>query len=543
MPVSRTRSRALALAAALAIPITLLLPTLTAGAAPAKATPATVELQLLNIADFHGNLEPLSVNGVPTAGAATLAAYFAQERAQNPNTILFTGGDAVGASPPISSFFEDRPTIEFFNDVDMDVYAMGNHDFDAGLPRLQSQIDQAEFSYLGANLDNLDGVAPYRVLDVAGVKIAMIGLTNPEAPTLVAPGATGSIRITDPVQAAQKARAAAKREGASVFVTFGHLGVTGQDATGAATGPLVDFAQAVDGFDVIVGDHTDRQFEATINGALVTENLSAGKTYSATTLVVEPAKAKVVAKSVEFVRPVVSGITPDPVIAAKIADYRRQLQAKLDAPIGIATNVLPRSGERVGEAAIGNVTTDALRTAYGTQIAFTNGGGLRSPLPSSYAPADTTLRRTTGGYAAGPPYDLVLGDAYTLLPFGNNTLTRTVTGAQLWATLEHSVGSIPAANGKFLQISGFRFSYDATRTAGSRVTALTLDDGTAIANDPTVSITATTNDFTNSGGDGYTMLADGQGVTRDLMANVVADYLEAVGSVSPTLDGRITRIG
>jgi 5'-nucleotidase len=206
--------------------------------------------------------------------------------------------------------------------------------------------------------------------------------------------------------------------------------------------------------------------------------------------------------------------------------------------------VLPRSGnnERLGEAAIGNVTTDALRLAYGTQIAFTNGGGLRSPLPSGYKPADTDLRRPADGYAAGPPFDLVLGDAYTLLPFGNVALTRTVTGAQLWAALEHSVGSIPASNGKFLQISGFRFTYDAALPAGSRVVSVTLDDGTAVANDAAVSVTATTNDFTNAGGDGFTMLADGQGVTRDLMANVLADHLAKVGTVSPALEGRITRL-
>lgn len=237
-------------------------------------------------------------------------------------------------------------------------------------------------------------------------------------------------------------------------------------------------------------------------------------------------------------------MTADPVEAARVAELRKQVQAELDEPIGTATGVLPRSGsnERLGEAAIGNLTTDALRKAYGTQIAFTNGGGLRSPIPSGYQPADTSLRRPTDGYAPGPPYDLVLGDAYALLPFGNVALTRTVTGAQLWSTLEYSVGAIPAANGRFLQISGFRFTYDSARPAGSRVVSVTLDDGTAVPNDPAVTITATTNDVTNAGGDGYTMLADGQGVTRDLLANVVADYLQELGSVSPALEGRITRL-
>ena len=245
-----------------------------------KGAGSTVAVQLLNIADFHGNLEPVSVNGAQTGGAAALSAYFQRERAAKPNTLLFTGGDAVGASPPISSFFQDRPTIEWMNTASFDVYALGNHDFDAGLPRLQSQIDAAKFGYLAANLvnlpGNLTGVAPYEVREVAGVKVAMIGLTNPEAPTLVAPGATGSIRITDPVTAAVKARKAAQREGATVFVAFGHLGVTGQDSVGNQTGPLVDFAKAVRGFDVIVGDHTDRQFQATINYSDPTGLLFAG---------------------------------------------------------------------------------------------------------------------------------------------------------------------------------------------------------------------------------------------------------------------------
>jgi 5'-nucleotidase len=109
------------------------------------------------------------------------------------------------------------------NTAGFDAYALGNHDFDAGLGRLQEQIDAADFPYLGANLGNLEGnltgIAPYTVLDVAGVKVAMIGVTNPEAPTLVAPGNTGTIDITDPAGAAMQAQEAARR-GATVFVAF-----------------------------------------------------------------------------------------------------------------------------------------------------------------------------------------------------------------------------------------------------------------------------------------------------------------------------------
>jgi 5'-nucleotidase len=505
----------------------------------------TVDIQVLNVSDFHGQLDPLSITGVGNVGgAAALSTYWQQDRAENPNTLLLTGGDAVGASPPLSSFFDDIPTIEFMNYADFDADTLGNHNFDKGLAHLQEQIDLAEFSYVSANLanvdDNLTGVAPFVIEKVGGVKVAVIGVTNPEAPTLVAPGALGTIEITDPADAANAARAEAEELGAKVFIAIGHLGIEGTDASGEPTGPLTEFAHDVQGFDLILGDHTNVQYKNTINGALVLENLSKGATYAKTTLHYDRRMGGIVTASSEFVVPVTSAVTPDPKVVELLAPYREELAAQLDGFIGVATDIFPRGGniERIREVALGDLTADALRTTYGTQIAFTNGGGLRSPLPSSYLPQDTTLRRTTPGYAAGPPYDLVIGDVYSVLPFGNQSLTRTVTGAQLWAVLERSVGQAPNAFGGFLQISGFRFTYDSTQPAGSRVTSVTLNDGTVIAEDATT-YTATTNDFTNAGGDGYVELADGQGVTRNLMANDLLSYITAQGTITPTTDGRI----
>jgi 5'-nucleotidase len=504
----------------------------------------TVDIQVLNVSDFHGQLDPLSINNVNVGGAAALSTYWQHDRAENPNTLLLTAGDAVGASPPLSSFFDDVPTIDFMNYADFDADTFGNHNFDKGLAHLQEQIDLAEFSYVSANLanleDNLSGVAPFVIEKVGGVKVAVIGVTNPEAPTLVAPGALGTIEITDPAAAANAARIEAEELGAKVFIAIGHLGIEGTDASGEPTGPLTEFAHDVQGFDLILGDHTNVQYKNTINGALVLENLSKGATYAKTTLHYDRRMGGVVTASSEFVVPVTSAVQPDPKVVELLAPYREELAAQLDGVIGVATDIFPRGGniERIREVALGDLTADALRTTYETQIAFTNGGGLRSPLPSSYLPQDTTLRRPTPGYAAGPPYDLVIGDVYSVLPFGNQSLTRTVTGAQLWAVLERSVGQAPNAFGGFLQISGFRFTYDSTQPAGSRVTSVTLDDGTVVAEDATT-YTATTNDFTNAGGDGYVELADGQGVTRNLMANDLLAYITAQGTITPTTDGRI----
>jgi 5'-nucleotidase len=519
-----------------------LAPSLSASAAPRADT---VDIQVLNVSDFHGQLDPLSITGVGNVGgAAALSTYWQGDRAQNPNTLLLTAGDAVGASPPLSSFFDDIPTIDFMNYAGFDADTFGNHNFDKGLAHLQEQIDLAEFSYVSANLanveDNLTGVAPFVIEKVGGVKVGIIGVTNPEAPTLVAPGALGTIEITDPAAAANAARTEAEELGAKVFVAIGHLGIEGTDANGQPTGPLTEFAHEVQGFDLILGDHTNVQYKDTINGALVLENLSKGATYAKTTLHYDRRAGGVVTASSQFVVPLSGAVTPDPKVVELLAPYRAELAEQLDGVIGVATDIFPRGNniERIREVALGDLTADALRTTYGTQIAFTNGGGLRSPLPSSYLPQDTSLRRPAPGYAAGPPYDLVIGDVYSVLPFGNQSLTRTVTGAQLWAVLERSVGQAPNAFGGFLQISGFRFTYDSTQPAGSRVTSVTLNDGTVVAEDATT-YTATTNDFTNAGGDGYVELADGQGVTRNLMANDLLAYITDLGTITPTTDGRI----
>jgi 5'-nucleotidase len=507
-----------------------------------------IPLQFLNVSDWHAQLDPLNVSGVGNVGgAAQLSTYFEMDRAANPNSLTLTAGDAYGAAPPLSSFFEERPAVMAMNLMGFDVDTFGNHNFDRGIDHLQQMIDLAEFQYVSANLknrdDNLTGVKDWEMFDVGGVKVAVVGITNPEAPTLVFPGSFGTIEVTDPVAAAMKAKAQAREAGANVVVAITHMGVTGRDASGEHVGPLVDFAEAVSGFDVIFGDHTDMLYENVINGQLVQENRSKGATYTRTKLTFDPNTGTVFNKDAEFVTPFSAAVTPDPAIVEMLAPFRVELAAALDGVIGVATGLFPRDGvtERLQETAIGNIVADSMRWRYGTQLALTNGGGLRASLPSSYLPMDTSLRRNSPGYAPGPPFDLVIGDAFTVLPFGNIVVTREVTGSLLWQALEHSVAVIPGANGRFAQISGFKFTYDAARPAGSRVVSVTLDDGTPILPDSTT-YTFATNDFVNAGGDGYTMFVGEHGVTREVMADVLLEYIKDLGTITPTIEGRITRL-
>lgn len=536
-----------------------------AGVLAAKPVVTPISIQLLNVSDWHGQLDPVSVTGVGNVGgAAALSAYFAADRIANPNTLTLTAGDDIGATPALSNYFDDVPAILAERMMGIQVGTFGNHNFDAGLGRLQDQINLAgaatsvdapgaPFQYVSANLRNRDanisGVSDYAMFDLGGVKVAVIGVTNPEAPGLVTPGNFGTIEVIDPVKAALKARNAAKDAGADVVVAITHMGVNGFTG-GEPFGPLVDFANAVNAnskkIDVIFGDHTDVKWSGYIKGALVHENSSKGVSYAKTAIAVDPNTHKVISATVTQVTPLSSAVTADPAIVAMLAPYRTALAVIFDTPIGVATGRFPNDGspriQRSGETALGDLITDGMRAQYGTQLALYNGGSIRQPLPSSYAPLDLSLDRTDPA-----PYDIVIGDIYSVLPFGNSVVTRSVTGAQVWAAIQNGVSRTNwngtrcvGADGRFPQVSGFKFTFTCTATASSGVvTSISLSNDTPIPNNATATYTFATSNFIAAGGDGYTMFADGQGVTFGLDAVALLNYVQGLGTVSPTLDGRI----
>jgi len=516
--------------------------------------PKLVDIRFISVSDWHAQLDPLFVFGQGVfGGAAELSTYFKMERDDNPNTLILTAGDAFGGSPPLSGFFNEEPAVISMGMMGFDVDTFGNHNFDKGVDHLQEMINLAEFKYVSANLDNrkenLTGVKDYKIFNLGSVKVAVIGITNPEAPTLVFPGNFGSIVVTDPIAAANKAREAAAAQNAKIFVAIAHLGVTGEDAGGNPTGPLIDFANGVQGFDVIFGDHTDVETSTVINGALVVENQSRGRTYARVNLTVNPKNGDISASSVEFVEPISSDVTPDPDIVAYLDPLRDELDVLLGNVIGESTVFIPRSDEcgqssgRTCESLVGDVTTDAMRTAYGTDFAITNSGGLRADLtcptvdnPTDFCPPNTP-----------PNFQISDGTVLTVLPFGNNVATLTVDGPLLKSYLENGVSAMPSISGRFAQVSGLCFSYDIGAAVGSRVTGVFRHTGgicTATVVDLSAASTYTLaiNDFMAAGGDGYPDVA-GQSVTRNVMDQDVAAYIAANTPISPMIQGRISCIG
>jgi len=514
-----------------------------------------VNLQVLTVSDWHGQLDPLFVFGQGSfGGAAELSTYFQRERANNPNTLTLTAGDAYGASPPLSNFFDEEPAVRAMRLMGFDADTFGNHNFDAGTAHLQSMIDIANdsttepgqpFQYVSANLQNRDanltGVKDYQLFNLDGVKVAVIGVTNPEAPTLVFPGSFGTIVVTDPVAAANSARAAAAADGAEVFILLSHMGVTGV----GPSGPLVDLANGVSGFDLILGDHTDEEFAGVINGMPVVENQSRGRTYARIQLTFDKSTDSVVGSRSNFVDPVSANVTPDPAIVSLLAPLRAQLDALLGNVVGTSTVAIPRSDEcgqssgRTCESLVGNVVTDAMRDRYATDFALTNAGGLRAPLtcPSTDIPGDFCNLGSEGMITAG--------QILTVLPFGNSVVTLDMTGADLKAHLEQGLSAMPGVSGRFAQVSGLCLTYDIEAAVGSRVTSVVRQAADGTCTGAPVDLTAAStysvaeNDFTSSGGDGYP--ADiSSATTRELLDQVTSAYVAANTPISPSIQGRVT---
>lgn len=518
----------------------LLVVILASGCAAPGAEKRTAEVVILSISDWHGQLDPIGGVG----GAAVLSAYFARERQAHPSTLTFTAGDVTGATPPLSAFFDDEPAIRAMGLMGFDATTLGNHDFDAGVERARDHTERAQFTFLAANLegaaDALPRVEPWRIFEAGGVKVGVVGLVNEEAPTITKPGSFGDMRITDSVAAALAARNAMRAAGAQALVILTHKGV---DREGK--GALVDLARNVTGFDLIIGDHTNAPFEARINGALVIEDPSKGVRYARTTLVVDRGAARVTSATVEFVVPEAAGIEPDARIAEMLAPYRAQIAPKLDERIAVAPEAIPhaRGNGTARDSPMGSLVADAMREAARAQIALRNPGGTRAGLPTSYAPLDPTVKRDA------PPYDLVRGDAYVVLPFGNALVSGDVTGRTIWAAIEHGLGGDRPPD-----VSGMRVVYDSTRPAGSRAVSITLDGdplpcpvpalpcdaaprGAPILPDDT-RYSIVVGDYVALGGDGYDMFT-GLGASGALEADVLIEHLERLGTIEPRVDGRM----
>ena len=531
-------------------------------------------VQVLQLSDLHGAIE---VGG--SFGAALLTSNWAADRAANAATIAVSSGDNIGAAPPISTEFEELPTIETLNAAKLDVSVFGNHEHDRNIDHLNKMIGASDFQWVVSNynegaLDVLKSGSKqaknYTIVERGGIKIGVVGSNTPETIEQVFPGnldykdasgAKKTIVINPGVAGINSAIAEAKAAGADVVIAVIHQGWL-ENADGVAKGLFNSLASQIKGAAAIYGGHSHQTFASVIPGSsrvaptVLGQVRNAGVEYTRTQICMRG--GKVVGQSIQHVLKaaaptintgVVSTVTTqDVTAAAMVKKYKDQLSAKLDVKIGQVSGVFPRGGspavERSGETPMGNYIADLMRAKYKTDFAIQNGGGIRDTFPAkTYIPAATGLVRTGTG-----PLDVTLGDAFTVFPFGNQIATTVVTGANLWKALENGVGGNFPGDGRFPQVSGLKYSFDASKPIGSRIVEVTKLDGTAIAKD-SKEYTLTTLDFLIYGGDGYlNVFSPSQAKVQGALLDVFVDALKADLAAKkvtqvPAADGRIKKVG
>jgi 5'-nucleotidase len=534
---------------------------------------ANKAVQVLQLSDLHGAIEGTSF------GAALLTSNWAADRTANKATIALSSGDNIGAAPPISTEFEELPTIEALNAMKLDASVFGNHEHDRNIDHLNKMIGASDFQWVVSNYSDgaLDALKSgtkqaknYTIINRGGVKIGVVGSNTPETIEQVFPGnldykdaagAKKTIVISPGVAGINAAIVEAKAAGADVVIAVIHQGWL-ENADGVAKGLFNSLATQIKGAAAIYGGHSHQTFASVIPGGprvaptVLGQVRNAGVEYTRTQICIK--SGKVVGQSIQHVLKAASATiktsvastvsTADVATAAMVKKYKDQLSAKLDVKIGQVSGVFPRGGspavERSGETPMGSYIADLMRAKYKTDFAIQNGGGIRDTFPAkTYMPANTALVRTGTG-----PLDVTLGDAFTVFPFGNQIATTVVTGANLWKALENSVGGNYPGDGRFAQVSGLKYSFDASKPIGSRIVSVTKLDGTEIAKD-SKEYTLTTLDFLIYGGDGYVnVFSPAQAKVKGALLDVFVDALKAdmaAGKVTqvPAADGRIKKVG
>ncbi|MDQ3139305.1 MAG: metallophosphoesterase, partial [Pseudomonadota bacterium] len=314
-----------------------------AGCATLAPAPAPVEIKIVAFNDFHGNLEPprqsvetSAVEGVsarvPAGGAAYLASAIDSLRAANPNHIVVSAGDMIGATPLVSALFLDEPTIHAMNRIGVDLNAAGNHEFDKGraeLLRMQNggcaqhglrkpcQLEPfpgARFGLLAANTVTEDGTTlfpPYAIRSFGSgaskVRVGFIGLTLEATPALVTPAGIAGLSFRDEADTVNALIPRLRAEGVDAIILLIHEGATttgrynDKQCAGLA-GDLPPILDRLDpAIDIVVSGHTHRAYVCDygrINPArpfLLTSAGSAGTMLSDITLTIDPRTRAVVA--------------------------------------------------------------------------------------------------------------------------------------------------------------------------------------------------------------------------------------------------------
>ncbi|QPQ55916.1 bifunctional metallophosphatase/5'-nucleotidase [Allosphingosinicella flava] len=557
---------------------------------------APIDVKIIALNDFHGALEPPGIaipatapDGgavrVPAGGAAYLASAVQGLKAANPNHAVVSAGDLISASPLISSYFLDEPTIHAMNMIGLDFNAVGNHEFDRGraeLLRMQHggcdkntalqpcavdpDFPGARFKFLAANVKTENGGTLFPSYGIrsygkgkGGVQIGFIGLTLKETPTLVTPAGVAGLSFADEADSINALIPKLRSEGADAIVVLIHQGVStkvgyNDKSCGGMDGDLMPILARLDPqVDLVVSGHTHNAYicdYGRIDPArpfLVTSAGRSGTLLTDITLSIDPSQGDVVARRADNMivqgegyqsasgAVAATGLYPrfprEPRVAALVDRYAAAVAPVAQRKVGTLAGPALRQANEAGESVLGALIADAHLAATsapengGAQIAFSNAGSLRADI----VPAEDG--------------SVTYGQLFAAQPFGNTLFVKSFTGRQIRALLEQQFNSgtnTAERPNMLLPSRGFTYGYDLSQPAGQRIIDIRLNGAPL---DDAVVYRVAMNSFLATGGDNFTIFRDGgDPVGGPIDVDALERYIVASGRLAPPAANRITRI-
>lgn len=579
---------ALAVAAGAAVAVSTTAP----ASAQSVASAPLQHIQLLSINDLHGNLEPPPSNGsggrvqtgvdpagkpvyTPAGGATYLSTHLAQLRQGQRDTFTLAAGDLIGASPLLSAAFHDEPTIEALNAMGVELSSVGNHEFDEGykeLLRIQKggcikdgagannqnscadkdsggkRFRGASFDYLAANVEYTSSGQPILAATHVekfhgGAKVGFIGVVTKTTPSIVTASGIAGLTFQDEAETINKYAAKLQAQGVEAIVAVLHEGGSVKspdynDCVGLSTPITTINANVTPAVDVLVTGHSHQAYNCKLadpagNPRILTQAGNYGKFITDLDLVLNRTTGDV-DRSASSATNIINtrDVPTDPTIDAIIAKYTTYLGPIAGKQLGFVGQDLTRDDPNdTGETVLGDILADAAKAdatvaAKGPiDIGFINPGGIRADLVND----DGVVT-----YA----------EAFSVQPFSNYVVSKTLTGAQVKNVLEQQFDNPLPGQTRILGVSGVTYSWSASAPAGSKISNI-LVNGAPI--DLAASYRVAGNNFLLEGGDNFTTFAAG---TDTLYGGIDIDafaaYLTANSSASsplaiPPLD-RITAL-
>ncbi len=410
------------------------------------------KIVILHTNDVHTGIE----DGLGYAG---VAAYLedTEDMYGADNVTLVDAGDAIQGGP-VGVLTQGEAIIELMNATGYDVFTLGNHEFDYGVPRMMELMDMLDATTVSSNFISLATNDPYydayTIINYDGVKVAYVGIATPESFTKSTPvyfqnedgeyiysfaqGNDGQ----DLYDAVQDAVDAAYGQGADYIVALAHLGIDEVSAPWRS----VDVIENTYGIDVFIDGHSHSVVEGEIvenkRGEDVILNQTGTKLANLGKIIIDPVADTISAELVmdeEFTEKDADVQAVVDAINAENADLLQQVVAKTDVELYTTD---PTTGERIirnSESNLGDLVADAYRTLLDTDVAIVNGGGIRANIEAG---------------------DITYEEIINVHPFGNNATSIKVTGQTILDALEMGSRAYPDENGGFLNVSGMTYKID-----------------------------------------------------------------------------------